>query len=329
MSVCAETGLDAALPIPSFESKIPNEEWAYTYNNVSTIQMNVGRLCNLSCKHCHVSCGPDRKEIMPREVAAGCLRAAMSRNVSTLDVTGGAPEMNPSFRWLLENAAQTGVRTIIVRTNLVILDEEGFRDLPEIYAKYGVEVVCSLPYYTKRDNDRQRGSGVFDKSVMLLRRLNELGYGRNEKLRLNLVYNPGGAFLPPSQSALERDYKTKLMEEHGIIFNNLYTITNNPIGRFRKFLDRNGNFNKYMERLYNSFNPDTVEKIMCRDQISVDWRGHVYDCDFNQAVGLRAEGAGTIDEWGAAKSIKRRIRFGNHCYACTAGSGSSCGGATK
>ena len=245
-----------------------------------------------------------------------------------LDITGGAPEMNPSFRWLLENAAKTGVHTI-VRTNLVILDAEGFRDIPELYAKYGVEVVCSLPYYTKRDNDRQRGGGVFDKSVTLLRRLNELGYGRDERLHLNLVYNPGGAFLPPSQPALERDYKARLMEDHGIVFNNLYTITNNPVGRFREFLDRSGNFCGYMERLYNSFNPGAVENMMCRGQISVDWQGYIYDCDFNQALGLRAEGPATIGEWAGAKSVRRRIRFGSHCYACTAGSGSSCGGATK
>ena len=297
-------------------------------NMVHTLQMNVGRLCNLSCKHCHVSCGPDRKEIMPREVAADCLRAVISQNISVLDITGGAPEMNPSFRWLLENAAKTGVHTI-VRTNLVILDAEGFRDIPELYAKYGVEVVCSLPYYTKRDNDRQRGGGVFDKSVTLLRRLNELGYGRDERLHLNLVYNPGGAFLPPSQPALERDYKARLMEDHGIVFNSLYTITNNPVGRFREFLDRSGNFCGYMERLYNSFNPGAVENMMCRGQISVDWQGYIYDCDFNQALGLRAEGPATIGEWAGAKSVRRRIRFGSHCYACTAGSGSSCGGATK
>lgn len=328
MPACTETEINAVPPIPCFESKIPNEEWAYTYDTVRTLQMNVGRLCNLSCKHCHVSCGPDRKEIMPREVAADCLRAVISQNIQVLDITGGAPEMNPNFRWLLENAAKTGVRTI-VRTNLVILDTEGFRDIPELYAKYGVEVVCSLPYYTKRDNDRQRGGGVFDKSVTLLRRLNELGYGKDEKLRLNLVYNPGGAFLPPSQSALERDYKARLMEDHGIVFNSLYTITNNPVGRFREFLDRSGNLCGYMERLYNSFNPGAVEKMMCRDQISVDWQGYIYDCDFNQALGLRAEGPATIGEWADAKSVRRRIRFGSHCYACTAGSGSSCGGATK
>ena len=313
MPACTENEINMVPPVPCFESKIPNEEWAYTYDTVHTLQMNVGRLCNLSCKHCHVSCGPDRKEIMPREVAADCLRAVISQNISVLDITGGAPEMNPSFRWLLENAAKTGVHTI-VRTNLVILDAEGFRDIPELYAKYGVEVVCSLPYYTKRYNDRQRGGGVFDKSVTLL---------------LNLVYNPGGAFLPPSQPALERDYKARLMEDHGIVFNNLYTITNNPVGRFREFLDRSGNFCGYMERLYNSFNPGAVENMMCRGQISVDWQGYIYDCDFNQALGLRAEGPATIGEWAGAKSVRRRIRFGSHCYACTAGSGSSCGGATK
>ena len=328
MPTCTENEINMIPPIPCFESKIPNEEWAYTYDTVHTLQMNVGRLCNLSCKHCHVSCGPDRKEIMPREVAADCLRAVISQNIQTLDITGGAPEMNPSFRWLLENTAKTGVHTI-VRTNLVILDAEGFRDIPELYAKYGVEVVCSLPYYTRRDNDRQRGGGVFDKSVTLLRRLNELGYGRDERLHLNLVYNPGGAFLPPSQSALERDYKARLMEDYGIVFNSLYTITNNPVGRFREFLDRSGNFCGYMERLYNSFNPGAVENMMCRGQISVDWQGCIYDCDFNQALGLRAEGPATIGEWAGAKSVRRRIRFGSHCYACTAGSGSSCGGATK
>ena len=169
MPACTENEINMIPPIPCFESKIPNEEWAYTYDTVHTLQMNVGRLCNLSCKHCHVSCGPDRKEIMPREVAADCLRAVISQNIQTLDITGGAPEMNPSFRWLLENAAKTGVHTI-VRTNLVILDAEGFRDIPELYAKYGVELVCSLPYYTSRDNARQRGGGAFDQSVTLLAR---------------------------------------------------------------------------------------------------------------------------------------------------------------
>lgn len=328
MPVCAEIENCAAASIPCFESKIPQDEWAYTYDTVHTLQMNLGRLCNLSCKHCHVSCGPDRKEIMPFEVAAECIRAVNSQNIAVLDITGGAPEMNPNFRWLLENAPKTGAH-VIVRTNLVILNAEGFRDLPALYAEHGVEVVCSLPYYTKRDNDRQRGSGVFDKSVTVLRRLNELGYGSDKRLRLNLVYNPGGAFLPPSQSALEKDYKKKLMDDYGIFFNNLYTITNNPVGRFREFLDRSGNLCGYMERLYNSFNAAAVENMMCRSQISVDWQGRIYDCDFNQAIGLRAEGPGTIWEWASAKCVKRRIRFGSHCYACTAGSGSSCGGATK
>lgn len=328
MPVCTEAEKCAVSSIPCFESKIPLDEWAYTYDEIRTLQMNVGRLCNLSCKHCHVSCGPDRKEIMPLAVASECLRAVIAQNIAVLDITGGAPEMNPNFRWLLENAAKTGVH-VIVRTNLVILDAEGFRDIPALYAEHGVEVVCSLPYYTKRDNDRQRGGGVFDKSVTVLRRLNELGYGGDKRLRLNLVYNPGGAFLPPSQSALEKDYKKKLMDDYGIFFNNLYTITNNPVGRFREFLDRSGNLCGYMERLYNSFNAAAVENMMCRSQISVDWQGYIYDCDFNQAIGLRAEGPATIGEWASAKRVKRRIRFGSHCYACTAGSGSSCGGATK
>ena len=328
MPACTENEINMVPPVPCFESKIPNEEWAYTYDTVHTLQMNVGRLCDVPGHTCRATGGPDRRGLTRGVVAADCLRVGISQNISVRDITGGAPEMNPSFRWLLENAAKTGVHTI-VRTNLVILDAEGFRDIPELYAKYGVEVVCSLPYYTKRDNDRQRGGGVFDKSVTLLRRLNELGYGRDERLHLNLVYNPGGAFLPPSQPALERDYKARLMEDHGIVFNSLYTITNNPVGRFREFLDRSGNFCGYMERLYNSFNPGAVENMMCRGQISVDWQGYIYDCDFNQALGLRAEGPATIGEWAGAKSVRRRIRFGSHCYACTAGSGSSCGGATK
>jgi len=311
--------------IPHFIDSIPDKKWSRSMRQIEVLQVNVGRLCNLKCRHCHLSCGPDRKEIMGREVMENCISAVNKREIKILDITGGAPELNPNFRWFLLESCNTGAR-VIVRSNMVILDEPGFEDIPKLYADNGVELICSLPYYSSNDNDRQRGSGIFDRSVSILRDLNKLGYGKGDGLKLNLVYNPGGAFLPPSQAALENDYRWRLKQRHGIVFDNLYTITNNPTGRFYEFLRNSGNLDGYMKRLFNSFNPATVERMMCRSQISVGWDGMLYDCDFNQALGWEVIGINTIGEWANAPSEDRPIRLGNHCYACTAGSGSSCSG---
>jgi radical SAM/Cys-rich protein len=292
-----------------------------------TMQVNISRACNLRCKHCHLEAGPGQGGLMSREIMAACLRALGTHPAfHTLDITGGAPEMNPHLPWLIEQAP-SGVR-VIVRTNLVILGEEGYTHLAEFYRGHGVEVVGSLPFYTAKDTDRQRGAGVFARAIAVLRRLNELGYARVPGLTLNLVYNPAGAFLPPPQAAMEEEYRRRLGAEHGIVFNRLFTLTNNPVGRFAAFLEQSGNMAGYMERLKSAFNAGTVLNMMCRDQISVDWQGRVYDCDFNQALGRTVSGPDEISAWGERMATERPIRLGDHCYACTAGSGSSCGGAT-
>ncbi|MDR1247441.1 MAG: arsenosugar biosynthesis radical SAM protein ArsS [Clostridiales Family XIII bacterium] len=313
--------------IPPFGEREECRGFRMTLPSLEIMQANIGRRCNLACKHCHVEARPDRVETMGKDVMAACLDVFERRRFKTLDITGGAPEMNPHFRWFAENAAERGFHTL-VRTNLVILNEEGYRDLPEFYAQSGVELVASLPYYTEKDTDRQRGTGVFAACVSVLRELNALGYGKAAGPTLNLVYNPGGAFLPPNQEALTTEYRKKLSELYGLSFNNLYALTNNPIGRFGKFLERSGNMTGYMTRLTAAFNPAAVENMMCRNQISVDFDGAIYDCDFNLALGLAANIPHNIRDLGDAELTEREIVFGNHCYACTAGAGSSCGGTT-
>ena len=313
--------------IPKFIDRIENKELCNTNDSLTTMQINIGRVCNLACKHCHVEAGPNRKESMSLETMKDCLQVFKENNFSVLDITGGAPEMNPNFRWLVEKASELG-KKVIVRSNLVILKEEEYSDLPEFYAKHKVEVVCSLPYYSAKDTDRQRGQGVFEDSIEMLQKLNELGYGKDDSLVLNLVYNPGGAFLPPPQESLELEYKHKLKEQYGVVFNNLFAITNNPVGRFGLFLKRSNNLEGYMKRLSNSFNGSTVENMMCRNQLSIGWDGKLYDCDFNQALDWTINGENHISMLKGKPIKKRRICLGNHCYGCTAGSGSSCGGKT-
>lgn len=235
--------------------------------------------------------------------------------------------MNPNFEWLVKEAIKIGAK-VIVRSNLVILNEDKYKHLPEFYAGNKVEVVCSLPYYSAKDADRQRGEGVFQGSIDILKKLNKLGYGKDKSLVLNLVYNPGGAFLPPPQKSLELQYKQKLKNEYGIIFNNLFTITNNPVGRFGSFLKRSNNLEGYMQKLSNSFNSSTVANMMCRNQLSIGWDGKLYDCDFNQTLGWTTDGKDHISMLKGNYIEKRQISLGNHCYACTAGNGSSCGGST-
>ncbi len=317
--------------LEKFQSKM---EQAGLYPLKSTgidiFQINVGYMCNMTCKHCHVDAGPDRKEIMTRETLDQCLKALNHPDISTVDLTGGAPEMNPHFRWFVDEVSKLG-KEIIVRSNLTILDTRKFDDLPQFMADRGVEITCSLPFYSKRRTDAQRGEGTYDKSMKVLKTLNSIGYGKEESgLRLNLVYNPVGAFLPPGQESLKQQYKDRLMKDHGIVFNDLYTITNLPISRYLNFLVKSGNLEEYMEKLVNAFNPAAAEGVMCRNTISVGWDGSLYDCDFNQMLRMKTRpGAPShISDWDLDKLNNREIVLNQHCYGCTAGAGSSCGGAT-
>jgi radical SAM/Cys-rich protein len=295
---------------------------------LDTLQVNVGKLCNQACKHCHVDASPIRTEIMSRETIEACLEALRKYKIPTLDITGGAPEMIPDFRYFVTEAAKTGAR-IIVRHNLTVMFEENQTDLPEFFAENKVEVVSSLPYFLQMQTDAQRGRGVFDKSIEALKKLNSVGYGIDKNLVLNLVYNPVGAFLPPEQFAIEADFRRELYTRYGIVFNNLFTITNMPIARYLDWLRRSGNEASYMQKLINAFNPATVDGLMCRNLISVDWTGKLFDCDFNQMLDLRVKEnlPQTIAAFDAGKLANRPIVTGAHCFGCTAGAGSSCGGA--
>jgi len=295
---------------------------------VRTLQVNVGKLCNQACKHCHVDAGPSRTEIMTRKTAEDVIGALSRSHIPTLDITGGAPELNPSFRYLVTEARAAGAH-VIVRHNLTVMFEDGQDDLPEFFRDHGVEVVSSLPYFLEEQTDAQRGPGVFEKSIDALRRLNSAGYGTGGTLLLSLVYNPVGAYLPPAQSSIEADFKRELMTRYGIVFDRLYTITNMPIKRFLDYLRRSGNEERYMRRLIQEFNPEAVDGLMCRSLISVDWTGRLYDCDFNQMVDLRI--APKLPQWIAdfdpVEFAGRLITTAAHCFGCTAGAGSTCGGA--
>lgn len=292
------------------------------------LQINMGYMCNQVCAHCHVDAGPDRKEIMTRKTLQMCLDICKNHKISTLDLTGGAPEMNPHFRWFVEESS-THVDDLIVRSNLTILTaNKTYKELPEFFAKHNVHVVSSLPFYRRNKTDRQRGDGVFDKSIKALQTLNALGYGQpNSKLQLDLVYNPAGAFLPGDQKELEADFKKALLEDFGIVFNQLYTITNMPISRFLDYLLATENYEDYMRELVLAYNPTALENVMCTNTLSVGWDGSLYDCDFNQMLDLKINGP--IDHISGYKPEinKRSIRVSQHCYGCTAGAGSSCQGA--
>ena len=301
-----------------------------TPTKLSIFQVNIGKMCNQVCRHCHVDAGPDRKEIMTKETMQQCL-AVLQQNTSlqTVDITGGAPEMNPHFRWFTEEISKLN-RHIIVRCNLtIILANKKYSDLPLFYKQHNVEVVSSLPFYTQDRTDRQRGNGVFDNSIKALQMLNEAGYGKeNSGLILNLVYNPAGAFLPASQTALEKEYKEALLKKYNITFNNLFTITNMPISRYLDYLLTSGNYETYMQKLVNAYNPFAAANVMCRNTISVGWDGWLYDCDFNQMLELKVNGtAKHISRFNEQLLNSRNIIIGQHCYGCTAGAGSSCGGA--
>lgn len=319
---------------PAFTEKVG--ENAFTEDSISTLQMNVGLKCNLACKHCHVESSPNRTEEMSKETMEECLKVVRDQNIAVIDITGGAPEMNPNYEWLIKEAAKTGAR-VMTRTNLVILQDPKYAHLPELWADLGIVVIASLPHYVKKNAEKQRGEGTFDPVIEGIKKLNALGYGMGEgagpngkTLELDLVYNPGGMFLPGDQAGLERDYKQQLGEEFGITFDNLFAIANNPNGRFGNALHKKGNLKKYMNKLVEAFNPSAVPTMMCRSQISVGWNGDLYDCDFNQAAELPCKNGKTISDVAnnPSESLKREISFGNHCYGCTAGAGSSCGGAT-
>ncbi len=319
--------------IPQFAKKIEAAGVHLRRECIETVQINLGKLCNQSCLHCHVEAGPQRKEIMDRATAELALEFVHASGASIVDLTGGAPELNPSFRSMVTRLAAQGYR-VLDRTNLTVFFEPGQEDLPELLASARVEIVASLPCYTEENVDAQRGRGVYAKSIAALQRLNQLGYGGDgSDLILNLVYNPLGAFLPGDQLELEADYKRELAGRFGIRFNNLLTIANVPVGRFAHSLARQRGLEVYLASLAGSFNPATLARLMCRRMVSLSWDGYVFDCDFNQMLGQRLGGArpfrlGETSASEIARQLRRaEILIGPHCYACTAGAGSSCTGA--
>lgn len=318
-----------ASPQADFNKKLAEHGLSLRAATVETLQVNVGKLCNQACKHCHVDASPARTEIMTRETVELVLAALRRFRFHTLDITGGAPELNPSFRYLVQQARDLSIH-VIVRHNLTVMFDPGQIDLPEFFRGQGVEVVSSLPYFLEEQTDKQRGHGVFEKSIEALRRLNAVGYGVDGSgLVLNLVYNPVGAFLPPSQASIEEDFKRELRARYEVSFNQLYTITNMPINRFLDYLRRSGNEERYMRKLVAAFNPSAVDGLMCRTLVSVDWTGRLYDCDFNQMleIGVASELPQSIEDFDPTEFASRPVMTGAHCFGCTAGSGSSCGGA--
>lgn len=298
-------------------------------DRLETLQMNLGYLCNLSCIHCHVNAGPHRKELMGQDTMRIALMVAERQGVSTIDLTGGSPEMNPHFRWLVTEAKARGIH-VMDRLNPTIMEEPGYEWVGEFLAANQVEAVASLPCYSQENVDEQRGNGVFESSVRALRRLNDLGYGKEGAgLVLNLVYNPNGAFLPPDESRLELQYKQLLGENFGIAFNRLYAIANMPIQRYGSWLLSKGHFGTYMGTLKAAHRDANLAAVMCRTMISVDYQGHLYDCDFNQMLKLPLGGRGVASHLRDLLdgNVPRRIAVAEHCYGCTAGQGSSCGGA--
>lgn len=316
---------------PAFEEKykLTGEEYLKT-REIEIFQVNLGKMCNQVCKHCHVDAGPDRKEIMKKETMQLCLDALASSNIPTVDLTGGAPELNPNFKWFVDEIKKMN-KHVMVRSNLTILEANGFSDYAEFMANHKAEIISSLPYYKASFTDKQRGEGVFEKSIAAMKKLNSLGYSREGTgLIFNLVYNPVGAFLPAPQESLEREYKKELEKNFGVTFNNLYTITNMPISRYLDYLLVSGNYESYMEKLINAFNPVAAANVMCKFTLSISWDGYLYDCDFNQMLDLNLNHGAPkhIKDFNEKKLINRRIITGQHCFGCTAGAGSSCGGAT-
>lgn len=315
--------------VPNFAARLSAAGFSpLSAHRVDTLQVNVGRVCNQTCRHCHVDAGPDRREAMARDTVDHCLRVLRDFDIPTLDITGGAPELNPHFRELVRGARALE-RRVIDRCNLTVLEIPAQADLAGFLAAHRVEVVASLPYFEADRTDAQRGDGVFDRSLRGLRRLNALGYGRPDSgLILNLVYNPAGAFLPPDQGDLEVQFRRELRDRWGVEFNRLFALANMPIGRFLEFLRATGNYEGYMTRLANAFNPAAVPGLMCRNLLSVGWDGALYDCDFNQMLDWPlVEGSPAhIRDFDPDRLARRAVAVGNHCFGCTAGGGSSCGG---
>ncbi len=315
----------------SFEAALKEDGLhPFTATGLNTLQINLGRLCNQACAHCHVKAGPGRTEIMERTTMEFCLKAIKESAISTVDITGGAPEMNPEYKWFINALKELGCR-VITRTNLTILIEKGFEEMPDFFAENGLEVVASLPCYTEETTDAQRGAGVYGASIEALKRLNSAGYATGaSSLPLSLVYNPSGPFSPPPQDSLEAAYKRELKERHNVNFTNLFTITNMPVGRFLDTLKRSEGLVGYVNGLVEAYNSEAARNVMCRSLLSVGWCGTLYDCDFNAMLGLGCS-PGTpahISEFDRERIEKRRIVTGAHCYGCTAGHGSSCTGAT-
>jgi radical SAM/Cys-rich protein len=314
-----------------FAEKLSRAGQSLTRRALDALQVNLGRYCNLACIHCHVESGPTRTEMMSRETMEAVLRFLAGNEIPILDITGGAPELHPDFDYLVESARKLR-RRVMDRCNLTVIFEPGKDYLPEFFKRHQVELVCSLPCYSAENVDRQRGKGTFDASIQALKILNRIGYGAPDSgLVLNLVYNPVGPHLPPPQEKLEQDYKKILYEEFGITFNRLFCLANMPITRYATHLKLRGEYDCYVELLAENFNAATLDHLMCRSLISVGWEGWVYDCDFNQMLGLPIrDGAGRprhIASLSLAGVMNQTITIGNHCYGCTAGSGSSCGGA--
>ena len=316
--------------LPTFANKIKEtNQFPLRPKTLEILQINVGYMCNQVCAHCHVDAGPDRKEIMTRETMTDCLDVIKKTGAHTLDLTGGAPEMNPNFRWFVEEAAKVGIKDFIVRSNLTIIRaNKKYYDLPKFFKKHNIHIVSSMPHWTRGKTDKQRGDGVFDKSIKALQELNAVGYGMpDNNLRLDLVYNPSGAFLPGDQNALENYFKKALKEDFEINFHNLFAITNLPISRFLDYLIASENYEDYMYSLVEAYNPAAVENVMCTNTLSVSWDGWLYDCDFNQMLNLKVNSkVKHISEYNEELLQKRNIIINQHCYGCTAGAGSSCQG---
>jgi len=315
-----------------FAQKLAQHSLSLCRGRPEILQVNVGKLCNLTCVHCHVNARPKRKEIMTRDTIDRIIDWLAKTEIPTVDLTGGAPEMIPDFRYFIARVKELQLaRHLIDRCNLTILLERGYEGLGQFLAENKVEIIASMPCYSAKNVNEQRGEGVFEGSIAALQLLNSLGYGIASDLPLNLIYNPVGAFLPPSQTELEADYKRELKKHFGIVFNKLYTLTNLPIGRFASYLRRNSKLDEYMQLLIDAFNPATIDGLMCRNTISVDWRGEVYDCDFNQQLEMQwrgDDGSKSLFVWDIDPDSldDRKIMTGNHCFGCTAGAGSSCGG---
>lgn len=316
--------------LPTFKDKISEtSQFPLIAKKLEILQINIGYMCNQVCDHCHVDAGPDRKEIMTRDTMRQCLEVIKTSGAHTLDLTGGAPEMNPDFRWFVEEAAKVGIKDFIVRSNLTIIRaNKKYYDLPEFFKKHNVHVVSSMPHWTRGKTDKQRGEGVFDMSIKALQELNAVGYGMPDSdLRLDLVYNPSGAFLPGDQAAMEKDFKKALLEDFDIKFHNLFAITNLPIARFLDFLIASENYEDYMYQLVEAYNPTAVKNVMCTNTLSISWDGYLFDCDFNQMLELPVNSKPRhISDFNEELLEGRNIVISQHCYGCTAGAGSSCQG---